>query len=199
MNISWTEITRHENPKLLKLANIHKTMNSFCKMIGQLLQTELDPLTTVSYTASACSSELTASVVSWTASALKCTQQTTRCKKSQSNKWTCLQSSSNDMHWSSQTGKDTPELCKSFFWTMQQISTQPTGEPQDPGSILPIKLHGAMQQAAKSPKSNAQALKKEHIPPYEVFGWSHGLWPILGERRQGDVYGRSLDALRIQG
>ena len=102
MNISWTEITRHENPKLLKLANIHKTMNSFCKMIGQLLQTELDPLTTVSYTASACSSELTASVVSWTASALKCTQQTTRCKKSQSNWWICLQSSSNDMHWNSQ-------------------------------------------------------------------------------------------------
>ena len=43
---------------------------------------------------------------------------------------------------------------------MQQISTQPTGEPRDPGSILPIKLHGAMQQAARLPKSNAQALKR---------------------------------------
>ena len=71
MNITWTEITRHQNPKLLKLANIYKPMNSFCKMVGQLLQTELDHWTTVSYTASASSSELTASVVSWMTSALK--------------------------------------------------------------------------------------------------------------------------------
>ena len=95
-----------------------KTMHSFCKMVGQLLQTELDHCTTVSYTASACSSELTASVVSWTAFALKCTQQTTRCKKSQSNSWTCLQSSSNDMHEYCKTDNDAPELCKHFFWTM---------------------------------------------------------------------------------
>ena len=46
-------------------------MHSFCKIVGRLLQTELDPLTTVPYTASASSSELTASVVPRTASALK--------------------------------------------------------------------------------------------------------------------------------
>jgi hypothetical protein len=46
-------------------------MHSFCKIVGRLLQTELDTLTTVSYTAYASSAELTASVVSWTASALK--------------------------------------------------------------------------------------------------------------------------------
>jgi hypothetical protein len=46
-------------------------MHSFCKIVGRLLQTELDTLTTVSYTAYASSSELTASVVSWTAYALK--------------------------------------------------------------------------------------------------------------------------------
>ena len=48
-----------------------KPMHSFCKIVGRLLQTELDPLTTVPYTASASSSELTASVVPRTASALK--------------------------------------------------------------------------------------------------------------------------------
>ena len=46
-------------------------MHSFCKIVGRLLQTELDPLTTVPYTASASSSVLTASVVPRTASALK--------------------------------------------------------------------------------------------------------------------------------
>ena len=46
-------------------------MHSFCKIVGRLLQTELDTLTTVSYTAYASSSELTASVVPRTASAPK--------------------------------------------------------------------------------------------------------------------------------
>ena len=46
-------------------------MHSFCKIVGRLLQTELDPLTTVPYTASASSLVLTASVVPRTASALK--------------------------------------------------------------------------------------------------------------------------------
>ena len=58
------------------------------------------------------------------------------------------------------TGKDTPEMCKSSFWTLRQISTQPIGEPRDPGSILPIKLDSTMQQAARLPKRNAQALKR---------------------------------------
>ena len=48
-----------------------KPMHSFCKIVGRLLQTELDPLTTVPYTASASSLVLTASVVPRTASALK--------------------------------------------------------------------------------------------------------------------------------
>ena len=58
------------------------------------------------------------------------------------------------------TDKDAPELCKRFFWTMQQISTQPTGEPRDPGSILPIKLDGTMQQAARFPKAIHKLSKK---------------------------------------
>ena len=98
MNITWTEITRHGNPKLLKLANIYKPMNSFCKMVGQLLQTELDLWTAVSYTASASSSELTASV-SLMASALKnvCSKQQ-KCKHKQKQ---LMHSSSNDLHSSS--------------------------------------------------------------------------------------------------
>ena len=160
MNISWTEITRHENPKLLKLANIHKTMNSFCKMIGQLLQTELDHCTTVSYTASACSSELTASVVSWTASALKCTQQTTRCKKAQSDKWTCLQSSSNDMHWNSKTDKDAPELCKRFFWTMQPNLNSAYRWTSRHWVYSSDKTGQHLQTGCKTSKTNAQTPKR---------------------------------------
>ena len=85
----WKQLT--SNPKTVKWASQDmkiqnccncqkptKPMHSFCKIVGQLLQTELDTLTTVSYTAYASSAELTASVVSWTASALKtCTSSNT--------------------------------------------------------------------------------------------------------------------------
>ena len=55
-------------------------------MVGQLLQTELDTLRTVSYTAYASSSELTASVVPRTAYALKKrVHQATKCKQIQND------------------------------------------------------------------------------------------------------------------
>ena len=99
MNITWTDITRHK--KIQNRCNCQKPskpMHSFCKIVGQLLQTELDPLTTVSYTAYACSAELTASVVSWTASALKtCTSSNTV----QANEKQLMHSSSNDVQFSS--------------------------------------------------------------------------------------------------
>ena len=89
-----------------------KPMHSFCKIVGRLLQTELDTLTTVSYTAYASSSELTASVVSWTASAMKtCTSSNTmqanekQLMHSSSND---LQSSSNDLRSSSDDWQSTP-------------------------------------------------------------------------------------------
>ena len=88
-------------------------MHSFCKIVGRLLQTELDPLTTVSYTAYASSAELTASVVSWTASALKnvynkqqkCKQMKKQLMHSSSND---VQSSSNDLQSSSDDWQSTP-------------------------------------------------------------------------------------------
>ena len=137
-------------------------MNSFCKMIGQLLQTGLDPLTTVSYTASACSSELTASVVSWTASALKCTQQTTRCKKSQAtNEHVCNQVQMICIEIPKLT-KTLQSCASASFGRCSQISTQPTGEPRDTGSILPIKLDSICKQAAKLPKPMHKLPKGAH-------------------------------------
>ena len=73
----WNEHHMNWNHKTWRIQNCcncqtpTKPMHSFCKIVGRLLQTELDPLTTVPYTASASSSELTASVVPRTASALK--------------------------------------------------------------------------------------------------------------------------------
>jgi hypothetical protein len=87
-------------------------MHSFCKIVGQLLQTELDPLTTVSYTAYASSAELTASVVSWTASALKtCTSSNTiqaNEKQLMHLSSNDVQSSSNDLQSSSDDWQSTP-------------------------------------------------------------------------------------------
>ena len=45
------DITRHENPVLLQLASTYKPTNSFCEMLGQLLQIELENLA-LFYTAS---------------------------------------------------------------------------------------------------------------------------------------------------
>ena len=73
----WNEHHMNWNHKTWRIQNCcncqtpTKPMHSFCKIVGRLLQTELDPLTTVPYTASASSSVLTASVVPRTASALK--------------------------------------------------------------------------------------------------------------------------------
>ena len=73
----WNEHHMNWHHKTWKIQNCctcqtpTKPLDSFCKIVGRLLQTELDTLTTVSYTAYASSSELTASVVSWTASAMK--------------------------------------------------------------------------------------------------------------------------------
>ena len=73
----WNEHHMNWHHKTWKIQNCcncqtpTKPMQSFCKIVGRLLQTELDTLTTVSYTAYASSSKLTASVVSWTASAMK--------------------------------------------------------------------------------------------------------------------------------
>ena len=81
----WNEHHMNWHHKTWKIQNCcncqtpTKPMHSFCKIVGRLLQTELDTLTTVSYTAYASSSELTASVVSWTASAMKtCTSSNKR-------------------------------------------------------------------------------------------------------------------------
>ena len=76
-----------------------KPMHSFCKIVGRLLQTELDPLTTVPYTASASSLVLTASVVPRTASALK--TWTTGNKQMQANEKQLLHLSSQDLQWRS--------------------------------------------------------------------------------------------------
>ena len=76
---SEMNITRHENPKLLQLSKTYQTN-------AQLLQDSWTasanrtgyPDNGFSYTAYASSAELTASVVSWTASALKtCTSSNT--------------------------------------------------------------------------------------------------------------------------
>ena len=73
----WNEHHMNWNHKTWRIQNCcncqtpTKPMHSFCKIVGRLLQTELDPLTTVPYTASASSLVLTASVVPRTASALK--------------------------------------------------------------------------------------------------------------------------------
>ena len=138
-----------------------KTIHSFCKMIGQLLQTELDHCTTVSYTASACSSELTASVVSWTASALKCTQQTARYKKSQSN---LIANMFKRYAWVFQTDNNAQELCKRSFWDnaakAQRRSNQPSGEPRDNLSILPRGLDNFWKTSCTNAIKDTQALKR---------------------------------------
>ena len=68
---SEMNITRHKIQNCCNCQIPTKPMHSFCKIVGRLLQPELDTLTTVSYTASASSSELTAPVVPRTAYALK--------------------------------------------------------------------------------------------------------------------------------
>jgi len=57
-------------------------MNNFCKMFG-LLQTELENPGNCFHTASASSPELTASVVSWTAYAMKNVYKPKKCKQMQ--------------------------------------------------------------------------------------------------------------------
>jgi len=87
-------------------------MHSFCKIVGRLLQTELDPLTTVPYTAYAGSAELTASVVSWAASALKtCTtsnQNASKLKQLMHSSSNDVQFSSNELQPNSDDGQSTP-------------------------------------------------------------------------------------------
>ena len=69
-------------PKLLQLANTYKPMNSFCKMFGQFCKQNWKTLATVS-PASVSSPELTASIVSWTASAMKtCTSSNKTARRS---------------------------------------------------------------------------------------------------------------------
>ena len=84
--LTWTshELTSQEMkiPKLLQLANTYKPMNSFCKMFGQFCKQNWKTLATVS-PASVSSPELTASIVSWTASAMKtCTSSNKTARRS---------------------------------------------------------------------------------------------------------------------
>jgi hypothetical protein len=93
-------------------------MHSFCKIVRQLLQTELDTLTTVSYTASASSSELTAPVVPRTAYALKNVdikqQNVSKCKQ-------LMQSSSNDLHSSSNDLQSSSKSCNQVQKSCNQV------------------------------------------------------------------------------
>ena len=135
----WNEHHMNWHHKTWKIQNCcncqipTKPMQSFCKIVGRLLQTELDTLTTVSYTASASSSKLTASVVPRTASALKNVDN----KQHNASKWKQLmQSSSNDLHSSSNDLQSSSNDLQSSSKDLQSSSNDLQSSSKDLQSLL---------------------------------------------------------------
>ena len=157
----WNEHHMNWNHKTWRIQNCcncqtpTKPMHSFCKIVGRLLQTELDPLTTVPYTASASSSVLTASVVPRTASAQKT--------------WTT--SNRNASKWKPTVASKFTKLAMTFKWVAMKFNW------------LAMKLERSAHPSFGLSWSALHSGQKVNLEINDLFSSIASLtWPLLSQK-----------------